>query len=552
MIGRVDEQVMAMIRRLTWSPDAPAPVQPYAIPSNPSASWRQPMSQTAARPPGQRHPSPSGDGGDYGVDDEPDEADDRPPTNLIAAHRRELRQAATGAVDHQVIDIVGALFDQILVDPKVAPQMARLIARLQLPVLRAALGDPSFFSSRDHPVRRFVNRIASLACAYDDFNDTGAAAFLQLVGELVSEVVGGDFDRIEVYEQKIGVLESFIRDQTLRVLHARGNADELLARKEIEAERSSDYARQLESALDPIAMPDFIRQFVAQIWSRVLLAASVAEPAQAAASERMARAGRNLIMSVQSKGSPAQRKSFLMQLPELMRDLNAGMDLIMWPDLDRKAFFALLLPAHAESLKGVGLKTLDYNLLAHELDTIFNAPIPDASAMSVASRRVSPAEAAELPQRARFSPDEARGLGLVDEGLLAGAAALDIDLSAEPEIHAVDIAIDLDGVPAPDPVAPSRGLSLADHLQLGQAYWMNLTDGWHKVRLVHASPGQTFFVFTRGPHRHQSTITISARVLVKLCEGGRLRAFEVAGLIERATARARQKGFDPQFADMAG
>ena len=59
-----------------------------------------------------------------------------------------------------VIDVIGTLFDQILSDPKVPPQMARQIGRLQLPVLRAALGDPSFFSSRRHPVRRFVNRIS--------------------------------------------------------------------------------------------------------------------------------------------------------------------------------------------------------------------------------------------------------------------------------------------------------------------------------------------------------------------------------------------------------
>ena len=74
----------------------------------------------------------------------------------------ELLQASTGKLDHMVIDVVGSLFDQILSDPKVPPQMARQIARLQLPVLRVALVDSNFFSSRRHPVRRFVNRIASL------------------------------------------------------------------------------------------------------------------------------------------------------------------------------------------------------------------------------------------------------------------------------------------------------------------------------------------------------------------------------------------------------
>ena len=69
-----------------------------------------------------------------------------PLPNLIRTHREELRQASTGTLDHLVIDLIGTLFDQILADPKVPPQMARQIARLQLPVLRAALGDPAFFS----------------------------------------------------------------------------------------------------------------------------------------------------------------------------------------------------------------------------------------------------------------------------------------------------------------------------------------------------------------------------------------------------------------------
>ena len=88
-----------------------------------------------------------------------------------------------------VIDVVGSLFDQILSIPRVPPQMARQIARLQLPVLRVALADTSFFSSRKHPVRRFVNRIASLACAFDDFEDGPGQQFLARVRELVQEII---------------------------------------------------------------------------------------------------------------------------------------------------------------------------------------------------------------------------------------------------------------------------------------------------------------------------------------------------------------------------
>jgi hypothetical protein len=83
-------------------------------------------------------------------------------------------------------------------------------------------------------------------------------------------------------------------------------------------------------------------------------------------------------------------------------------------------------------------------------------------------------------------------------------------------------------------------------VQIGFSYRMHFEDQWHKVRLSHISPGRTFFVFTRGA-KHQHAISMTARMLYRLCETGRLRAFENAYLIERATARARK-----QLAAMGG
>src|SRR6185437_13976723 len=75
-----------------------------------------------------------------------------PATNLIRTHREELEKASTGQLDHMVIEVVASLFDQIFSDSRVAPQIAREIARLQLPVLRVALRDSTFFAARKHPV----------------------------------------------------------------------------------------------------------------------------------------------------------------------------------------------------------------------------------------------------------------------------------------------------------------------------------------------------------------------------------------------------------------
>lgn len=458
------------------------------------------------------------------------------PPNLIRAHRDELRRAATGSLDHMVIDLIGGLFDQILSDPKVPPQMARQIGRLQLPVLRAALGDSSFFSSRRHPVRRFVNRIATLGAAFDDFADEDARRFIARVRALVDDIVDGDFEQIEVYERKLEELEQFVAEMAKEEVKAHGDPAAMLSEKETQLRLGQRYAEQLQLELKDLRGHDFVREFLVEVWSRVLVQASL----NAADGERFVRlraVARDLYMSVQPKGTPQQRKEFLATLPRLMQGLNEGMDLVGWPDTARKVFFGQLLPAHAESLKAPqSLSTLDWNLLARQVDGAFQTPLPKSS-------ELPPTHSALLPVlddaivEPRFTAEEAARIGLVDESRIDWKAEVDIDLG-EPPVSENDIRIA--GLPPPEPVEPTQGKSLVEHVELGYPYQMHVDGDWQKVKLSHVSPGRTFFVFSRGK-RHQQTISLTHRMLARLCETGRFRAYESAYLIERATARARRQ-----------
>jgi hypothetical protein len=527
-LGQVDVQMMDLLRRLSQVPAASFGV---------ASGYTQPgdLSHAPHYEDASRHwADPVGDANWQSAP---------LPPNLIHQHREELRQAATGRLDHMVIDVVGSLFDQILSDNKVPPQMARLIARLQLPVLRVALGDPSFFSSRRHPVRRFVNRIASLACAFDDFTDNPGKDFLSHVRDLVQDVANGDFDRMDVYEGKLDELEKFIAEQTEQTLKAQGaseNLAELLARKETDLRLQQRYTQQLQASLAPVPMDNFLREFLAQIWSQAIVLASREWAPERAL--RLRQLGRELVMSVQPKGGTTARKAFLGELPQLMRTLNDGLDLIAWPESARKVFFGLLLPAHAETLKGHAPSALETNLLVKQLDQVFGCAPPAEQDLTPLSSDAPPITVPQdLDMAARLSPAEARSLGLMDEAGVDWNGQIDIDLGAEDHtpLQAVDISID--GLPAateaPEPI---EGELLIDHLQLGFAYQMHTGDAWHKVRLAHISAGRSFFIFTQG-HKQQQTVTMTSRMLKRLCDAGRLRAFENAYLLERATARARKQ-----------
>jgi len=463
--------------------------------------------------------------------------------NLIHAHRDELRQAAGGSLDLMVIDVIGSLFDQILSDPKVPPQVARQIARLQLPVLRAALGDPSFFSSRRHPVRRFVNRIASLGAAFDDIGGDGAQRVLGRIRELVDEVVQGDFDQLEVYQSKLAALEAFVAEQGREEVREQGDAAELLAAKEDELRLRALYAQQLHGELKGLAAPEFLRDFISQVWSQVVVAASERDGAEAESVRRLRQVGRELFMSVQPKTSSAQRKSFLAELPKLMKDLGEGLDRIGWPEASRREFFGRLLPAHAESLKAQPVRPLDINLLAREVDGALQRPLPTREALRAAPANLPVLD--EVIAEPSFSAEEAARVGLVDESQVDWNGQVDIVIGEDAPVTSADTAIG--GLPTPsEPVEPTEGRALAEHVQVGFAYRMHIGESWQKVRLVHVSAGRTFFVFHHGT-RHKETISLTQRMLVRLCETGRLRAYENAYLLERATARARR-----QLAAMGG
>ncbi len=558
--SQADVQLMALLRRLTSLASRPGEFD--AAPSRHSGrSNYAPIGGSGARA--------SGSGGSTLRLTQLDAGGAAPPAdpayneglagmmavNLIRAHREELVQASTGKLDHMVIDVVGSLFDQILSDTRVPPQMARQIARLQLPVLRVALNDSSFFSSRRHPVRRFVNRIASLACAFDDFDAGPGKLFLARVSSLVQEIVDGDFDQITVYTAKLASLEAYIAEETHGDVEQTGTVG-TLATKESELRLQQRYMLQLRAALVPLSMPAYLRDFLTQVWSQALVLANARGGPDSDRAARFRRVGRDLVMSVQPKGSPALRKKFLMQLPPLMKDLNEGMQLVGWPEAAQREFFGQLLPGHAESLKGQALSELDYNMMAKQLEAVFNTPVPRAEMLSP-SDPLPEVEAAVIAQQ--FSPEEVKQVGLVQESAVDWSGTVDIDLGAEadtqpdaeeapdadPEAELapssmLGLGLDLD-LSASEPAEPTRGPQLIDHIKLGFAYQMHLKNEWQKVRLAHVSAGRSFFVFTRGSSKHQETISMTSRMLARMCETGRLRAVESSYLMERATQRARKQ-----------
>ncbi len=130
------------------------------------------------------------------------QADIRAALNYIAQRQQAIqRPRSLDRVDEDVINLVSMFFDFVLQDEEVAVPVQALLARLQLPILRLALRDRSFFSNSQHPARRLINDIANCGIGWNEHDKAAQDLLFKRIAEQVQRI-HDEFDgSTAVFEQ---------------------------------------------------------------------------------------------------------------------------------------------------------------------------------------------------------------------------------------------------------------------------------------------------------------------------------------------------------------
>lgn len=133
--------------------------------------------------------------------------------------------------DADTIELVGLLFDYIGANVPEGSGARALLGRLQVPVLRVALGDRTFFTRRSHPARELLNAIAETGAQWidDGDSDPDLSAKMRLAVDGVSDGFDGD---VEVFENLL-----FDLSRHMRLLARRA---EVVERRHVEAAKGRD------------------------------------------------------------------------------------------------------------------------------------------------------------------------------------------------------------------------------------------------------------------------------------------------------------------------
>ena len=329
--------------------------------------------------------------------------------NVLRSLQQSPAMQAASPLDAVLVDAVAMLFDVVFDETSIPDRLKAQIARLQIPVLKAAMLDRNFFSQSKHPVRRMLDATAKLAVHLPD-NKAGNAR-LDAVSKVVSRV-------LDSFEKDIAVFDTAAQE-----LEAMGDQLEDQLEEATDASLQKDIAqiRQAERAeLAPVVVHDFInraladqpveevlREFLRRDWARLLTLDYIREGEEGAHFNSHVETMRELVWSVQPKADMDARLMLVRILPGLLKRLREGATEIDLPQKLADRVFATLVILHANAVRPTTKPVPLPDITPEEIEEI--AAQPDAAATAAMFAPEPPAEPAVPEYEDEFTL-RARGL----------------------------------------------------------------------------------------------------------------------------------------------
>ncbi len=269
-----------------------------------------------------------------------------------AGRLKQIKRGIPGldAASEMTIDVIDLMFEYLLDDERIPESVRALIARLQVPALKVALIDRSFFSNEAHPARRLMNIIAEAAIAAGADRDWEAGV-LRAVEQIVRRILS-EFDLdVQIFAdcmiQLDAALESLKHEASTRAAHTARLLD---GRARLEF--AKDYVREaVETPLRPEGVPEAVRNFLLTHWKHLLIILHARDGEDRSSFNEAMRTMDELVWSVLPKPDAHRRDRLIRLLPHLLVRLKRGMEAVSMPPVARSGFLKRLAEIHAEIIR---------------------------------------------------------------------------------------------------------------------------------------------------------------------------------------------------------
>jgi hypothetical protein len=247
-----------------------------------------------------------------------------------------------GRADEDVVNFIGMLFDYILNDRNLAIPMKALIARLQIPIVKLAILDKSFFDRSSHPARQLLNELSSAGIGWSSAAELKRDAVYDKIESVVIRVLNGFSDSPQIFQELLDELREFRTRDTARNARMEqrvkdnesGRARTLTAKQEVQ--------RVINQKASGLRLPRQLGRFLSDVWSRVMVYVSVREGAGSASWEALMATLDDLLWTLQPLDDLHQIDQRDELRDNLLGRLSAGMNLIKLNDTEQQQWSTLI------------------------------------------------------------------------------------------------------------------------------------------------------------------------------------------------------------------
>ncbi|NWA05472.1 DUF1631 domain-containing protein [Pseudomonas gingeri] len=258
------------------------------------------------------------------------------------------KSRVVGVMDEDVINLIAMLFEFILDDRNLPDSLKALIGRLQIPMLKVAVLDKSFFSRGSHPARRLLNEIAAAAMGWGARDDYQRDALYVRIEQIVQRLLNDFVDDPAIFSELLVDFLAFTSDERRR--------SELLEQRTRDAEEGRAKAEQARQQVQEVlnerllgkTLPEVVVRLLQEAWSKVLLLTCLKHGEASAEWQAGLQTMDDLIWSVEPRGQADARLRLLELVPGLLKALRDGLTSAAFDPFATSEFFSQLENLHVQ------------------------------------------------------------------------------------------------------------------------------------------------------------------------------------------------------------
>jgi len=264
-----------------------------------------------------------------------------------------------GRTEQEVIKLVDMLFNFILEDSNLAVEMKEQISRLQIPIVKVALIDQSFFAKGGHAARRLLNEIATAALGWQPLvGDVNRDPLYRKVNQVVSAVLTDFHTDVSIFSELLADFSAFVeKDQRRAEILERRTLDAEDGKAKAEAARTT-VALEIEIRTVNEELPEVVKQLIEGPWNNVLFVCNLKHGSDSESWREALKTLDDLIWSTRVPDTNEERKTLIRLVPDLLQRLRSGLDSISFNPFEMSDIFKKLEDVHLASIRGVSAAAL--------------------------------------------------------------------------------------------------------------------------------------------------------------------------------------------------